>query len=98
MNAQNQTYYVARLITSGTFSNCFNAKWKLAFGRLINCSSHRRWTRGNKSTTSPTRSPSAEHLGHLEDESVDYVFTVPPFGSNISYSDMNLFQEAWLAR
>ncbi|WP_419552274.1 DNA methyltransferase [Candidatus Poriferisodalis sp.] len=32
----------------------------------------------------------------LEDESVDYVFTDPPFGSNIFYSDMSLFQEAWL--
>jgi hypothetical protein len=27
---------------------------------------------------------------------VDYVFTDPPFGSNIFYSDMNLFHEAWL--
>jgi DNA modification methylase len=32
----------------------------------------------------------------LGDNSVDYVFTDPPFGSNIFYSDMNLFQEAWL--
>lgn len=32
----------------------------------------------------------------LPDESVDYVFTDPPFGSNIFYSDMNLFQEAWI--
>lgn len=32
----------------------------------------------------------------LSDESVDYVFTDPPFGSNLFYSDMNLFQEAWL--
>jgi DNA modification methylase len=32
----------------------------------------------------------------LPDESVDYVFTDPPFGSNLFYSDMNLFQEAWL--
>src|SRR5207248_1172971 len=30
------------------------------------------------------------------DGSVDYVFTDPPFGSNIFYSDMNLFHEAWL--
>jgi hypothetical protein len=34
----------------------------------------------------------------LPDGSVDYVFTDPPFGSNIFYSDMNLFQEAWLGR
>lgn len=32
----------------------------------------------------------------LPDGAVDYVFTDPPFGSNIFYSDMNLFQEAWL--
>src|SRR5581483_11635796 len=28
--------------------------------------------------------------------SIDYIFTDPPFGSNIFYSDMNLFHEAWL--
>ena len=39
---------------------------------------------------------SAEKLAHLDDGSVDYVFIDPPFGSNIFYSDMNLFQEAWL--
>lgn len=32
----------------------------------------------------------------LADGSVDYIFMDPPFGSNIFYSDMNLFQEAWL--
>ena len=32
----------------------------------------------------------------LADDSADYIFTDPPFGSNIFYSDMNLFQEAWL--
>ncbi len=32
----------------------------------------------------------------MPDASVDYVFTDPPFGSNIFYSDMNLFHEAWL--
>ena len=39
---------------------------------------------------------SAEKLTYLDDTSVDYVFTDPPFGSNIFYSGMNLFQEAWL--
>jgi adenine-specific DNA methylase len=41
---------------------------------------------------------SADRLKHLNDESVDYVFTDPPFGSNIFYSDMNLFHEAWLGQ
>lgn len=32
----------------------------------------------------------------LPDRSVDYVFTDPPFGSNLFYADMALFQEGWL--
>ena len=29
-------------------------------------------------------------------ESVDYIFLDPPFGSNLSYSDLNAFYETWL--
>lgn len=38
--------------------------------------------------------------GHLPlpDNSVDYVFTDPPFGSNIYYSELGLIWEAWLGR
>lgn len=32
----------------------------------------------------------------LADAAVDYVFTDPPFGSNLFYADMALFQEGWL--
>jgi predicted RNA-binding Zn-ribbon protein involved in translation (DUF1610 family) len=39
---------------------------------------------------------SACNLVQLADKSVDYVFTDPPFGSNINYSEMNLIWEAWL--
>lgn len=39
---------------------------------------------------------SATDLGWLPDNSVDYVFTDPPFGSNIFYADCNLIAEAWL--
>jgi 16S rRNA G966 N2-methylase RsmD/ssDNA-binding Zn-finger/Zn-ribbon topoisomerase 1 len=38
---------------------------------------------------------SAEQIP-LADRSVDYVFMDPPFGSNLFYADMALFQEAWL--
>jgi len=38
---------------------------------------------------------SADSLAQA-DASVDYVFTDPPFGSNLFYADMALFQEAWL--
>jgi len=34
----------------------------------------------------------------LPDNSVDYVFTDPPFGQNIQYAEVNLISEAWLGR
>lgn len=39
---------------------------------------------------------SATSLGFLPDASVDLVFTDPPFGANINYSEMNILWEAWL--
>jgi len=39
---------------------------------------------------------SATDLSNLPDESIDYVFTDPPFGSNIQYSELNLLWESWL--
>ena len=37
---------------------------------------------------------SADSIG-LPDESLDYVFTDPPFGENIPYADLNLVIESW---
>ena len=39
---------------------------------------------------------SAEDLSEIPDASVDYIFTDPPFGSNIFYADCNLITESWL--
>jgi DNA modification methylase len=39
---------------------------------------------------------SATRLAQVPDESVDLIFTDPPFGANINYSEMNLLWEAWL--
>ncbi len=41
---------------------------------------------------------SAEKLTWAEDGCVDYVFTDPPFGSNIYYSDSSFLWEAWLGQ
>jgi DNA modification methylase/transcriptional regulator with XRE-family HTH domain len=41
---------------------------------------------------------SATDLTSIAAESVDYVFTDPPFGSNIFYADCNLIWESWLGR
>jgi adenine-specific DNA methylase len=42
------------------------------------------------------RVASACSLDHVPDKSVDYVFTDPPFGGNINYSEMNFLWESWL--
>ncbi|OWW18374.1 hypothetical protein AYR66_01265 [Noviherbaspirillum denitrificans] len=39
---------------------------------------------------------SATRLRGIPDASVDYVFTDPPFGSNLFYADCNLIWESWL--
>lgn len=38
----------------------------------------------------------AQELKTLADSTVDFIFTDPPFGRNIAYSELNIFWEAWL--
>ena len=40
----------------------------------------------------------SSHATDLPDASVDYIFTDPPFGGNIPYSEANFIGEAWLGR
>jgi hypothetical protein len=52
---------------------------------------------GTSSVTAPCiQVKSATDLRHIPDNSIDYIFTDPPFGSNIFYSDCNLIWESWL--
>jgi DNA modification methylase len=41
---------------------------------------------------------SATRLEHIPASSIDFVFTDPPFGSNIFYADSSLLWDAWLGR
>jgi DNA modification methylase/DNA-binding XRE family transcriptional regulator len=41
---------------------------------------------------------SATHLEQIPDESIDLIFTDPPFGANINYSEMNILWESWLGQ
>lgn len=41
---------------------------------------------------------SATELKALGNASIDYVFTDPPFGSNLFYADCNLIWESWLGK
>ena len=96
LNAQNQTYYIAPVYFEWNVFDLFSRKVNAVI-------------RANKAVFGESdlfhsqtlrdvsyEIASADELTHLHDGSVDYVFTDPPFGSNIFYSDMNLFHEAWL--
>lgn len=39
---------------------------------------------------------SATDLSNMPGNSIDYIFTDPPFGSNLNYSELNYLTEAWL--
>lgn len=51
-----------------------------------------------RSSDKMVRVGSATSLDDIPDHSVDYVFTDPPFGSNIFYADCNLIWESWLGQ
>ena len=96
LNAQNQTYYIAPVYFEWNVFDLYNRKVNAVIR-----ANEALFDNGDLFGTEKLRDvsyeiASAEKLAHLDDRSVDYVFTDPPFGSNIFYSDMNLFQEAWL--
>ena len=70
--------------------------WSAKEKDIVNFFTHanRVFTSGN----SFVRVCSATALVEVADESVDYVFIDPPFGSNIYYSEPNLLWEVWLGR
>lgn len=41
---------------------------------------------------------SATNLVNIPKDSIDYVFTDPPFGGNLMYSELNFLWEAWLGK
>ena len=59
-------------------------------------SKHRKKHRNLIQPVSESAPPSATDLKEVPTESVDYIFTDPPFGKNIFYADLHLMWEAWL--
>lgn len=98
LNAANANYYVAPVFYEWNVFDLFIRKVD-AVARADG------WVRARRTEHGLTAQPNSEDVTYdiasatslpIEDQSIDYVFTDPPFGSNIFYSDMNLFQEAWL--
>lgn len=99
LNAANANYYVAPVFYEWNVYDLFLRK----VASVIRSDD---WIKDARyaNVTNPSQQPdvtyeisSAEAIP-LPDQSIDYVFTDPPFGSNLFYADMALFQEAWLER
>ena len=95
LNAANQNYYIAPVFYEWNVYELFERKVDASIrsDQFIREQMSRRGVRDAPRVR--YTNVSAEALD-LPDRSIGYVFTDPPFGSNIFYSDMNLFQEAWL--
>ena len=98
LNAQNQTYYIAPVYYEWNVFELFHRKVEAvlrADQELLGGDGEPLFRRPKVEDISYYLT-SADRLSHLRNQSVDYIFTDPPFGSNIFYSDMSLFHEAWL--
>lgn len=87
-NVLSSTMYVAALNYEFNIFSLFRRKVS-----TIAAMYERTWT---ASGSCEVRQGSAIELSWLPNESVDYVFTDPPFGSNIYYGDSSFLWEAWL--
>lgn len=61
---------------------------------------HLRKTYGVKKLIKNSRSlistQSMSDFQNLKDNSIDYIFTDPPFGANLMYSELNFLRESWI--
>ena len=96
LNAQNQTYYIAPIYYEWNIFELFERKIDAAIraDKMLYRDTPLFPRQSDRGVT--YRLASADNLAHIPSASVDYIFTDPPFGSNVFYSDMSLFHEAWL--
>lgn len=99
LNAANANYYVAPVFYEWNVFDLFNRKAEAAIRSDRWILDQRRCRMGSQADEGFDVAYHRANATALpfDDDSVDYVFTDPPFGANIFYSDMNLFQEAWMS-
>ncbi len=51
---------------------------------------------GSSHTTSCITTQSMNNISNIKCNSIDYIFTDPPFGANLNYSELNFIIESWL--
>jgi 16S rRNA G966 N2-methylase RsmD len=96
LNAATQNYYIAPVYFEWNVFELFDRKVDAALRSDGEIAARKTHQAARDKVEQRYVIASAADLAHLDDASVDYVFTDPPFGSNLFYADMALFQEAWL--
>ncbi|KUO63990.1 MAG: hypothetical protein APF83_08765 [Lutibacter sp. BRH_c52] len=84
--------------TSGTYYICATPQENNVFNQLerkINDFSNVFNILNNNQSSSAIYTNSSTML-NLKSSTIDYIFTDPPFGSNIMYSELNFMWEAWI--
>lgn len=97
LNAANAYYYISPVFYEWNVYDLFRRKVKAGLKADEKIRSTRQMYAGGDTTLPDVeyQISSAENIP-LADGSADYIFTDPPFGSNLFYADMALFHEAWL--
>ena len=80
------TLYIPPLIVEQSILNLFNEKLNDVLKEVEN----------NDSENISIIQTSSSSQILLSDNSIDYIFTDPPFGSNLMYSELNFLTESWL--
>lgn len=86
------TLYIASLVREENPLRLFNSKTKAII---------KAYKDGKKSSNKKNKvlvqTNSATDLQTIPESSIDYVFTDPPFGRNLMYSELNFLWESWLS-
>ena len=87
-NLRTGTLYIPSLTSDYNVIDAFESKYKVLAKILL--SSYESKPHNISTTQSHT------DLSNIHSNSIDYIFTDPPFGENIYYSDLNYIWESWL--
>jgi len=87
-NPLSGTLYISSMISEANIFTAFENKLYRIIHALKNLKANKKHV--NISCTSST------DLSFIKNNSVDYIFTDPPFGSNLNYSELSFIWESWL--
>ncbi|WP_096895167.1 DNA methylase [Candidatus Scalindua japonica] len=87
-NLRTGTLYIPSLTSDYNVIGAFESKYKVLSKILLSSE------KSKPHTISTTQSHI--DLSNIPSNSIDYIFTDPPFGENIYYSDLNYIWESWL--